>query len=96
MPERSQAGALLGMYLTAEAAAEAVGALRRMDLGRARVDVLTDSPYPEGAFGVGKGTTSVVAASWVNHDASDSTIDWFKGTIPGSNQISGSTVRALI
>src|SRR5204863_865353 len=23
----------------------------RMDLGRARVDVLTDSPYPEGAFG---------------------------------------------
>jgi hypothetical protein len=53
----------------------------------------TDGSNPEGAYGVGKGSTRVVAASWVNHDASDSTIDWFKGTIPGSNQVNGVQVR---
>jgi hypothetical protein len=53
----------------------------------------TDGTNPEGAFGVGEGTTRVVAAAWMNHDNSDSTIDWFKGTITGSNQVSGVQVR---
>ncbi|HVM48261.1 MAG TPA: alpha-amylase family glycosyl hydrolase [Candidatus Acidoferrum sp.] len=43
----------------------------------------TDGSNPEGAFGVGKGTTQVVEAFWVAHDVSDGTIDWWKGTIPG-------------
>jgi hypothetical protein len=43
----------------------------------------TDQSNPEGAFGVGKGTTQVVQAHWVNGDSQDSTIDWWKGTIPG-------------
>ena len=44
----------------------------------------TDGSNPEGAFGVGKGTTQVVEAFWVAHDISDGTIDWWKGTIPGA------------
>jgi hypothetical protein len=51
----------------------------------------TDGTNPEGAFGVGKGTTRVVAALWVNHDSGGSTMDWFKGTIPG--QVNGVQVR---
>jgi len=53
----------------------------------------TDGSNPEGAFGAGKATTRVAAASWVNHDSSDNTVDWFKGTIPGSNQVNGVQVR---
>jgi hypothetical protein len=56
----------------------------------------TDGTNPEGAFGVGKGSTMVVAANWADHDNSDTTIDWFKGTIPGSNQVSGATIRYKI
>lgn len=56
----------------------------------------TDGSNPEGAFGVGKGSTRVVAAAWMNHDNADSTIDWFKGTIPGSNQVNGVQVRYKI
>jgi glycosidase len=44
----------------------------------------TDGSNPEGAFGVGKGTTQVAEAFWVAHDSADSTIDWWKGTIPGA------------
>ena len=43
----------------------------------------TDGSNPEGAFGVGTGTTQVVQAQWVNHDSGQSNIDWWKGTIPG-------------
>ena len=53
----------------------------------------TDGTNPEGAFGTGQGTTRVLPAAWVNHDNSDSTIDWFKGAIPGSNQVNGIQVR---
>jgi len=51
----------------------------------------TDGSNPEGAFGVGKGTTQVVPASWVNHDSAQSNIDWWKGTLPA--QASGTQVR---
>jgi hypothetical protein len=44
----------------------------------------TDGSNPEGAFGVGKGTTHVVQAGWINADSQDGTIDWWKGTIPGA------------
>src|ERR687886_1698412 len=43
--------AVLGVYATAEAAARAVAALRRDGVAPEHVEVLTDSPYPEGAFG---------------------------------------------
>ena len=51
----------------------------------------TDGSNPEGAFGVGKGTTRVVPASWVDHDSAQSNIDWWKGTIPA--QTNGTQVR---
>ena len=43
----------------------------------------TDGSNPEGAFGIGKGTTQVMPGVYVNHDSADSNIDWWKGTIPG-------------
>ena len=46
---------------------------------------------PEGAFGVGKGTTQVVQGSFVNHDSATANIDWWKGTIPA--QPNGTQVR---
>jgi hypothetical protein len=53
----------------------------------------TDGSNPEGAYGVGKGTTRIATGSWINHDAADSSIDWFKATIPGSNNTMGVQVR---
>jgi glycosidase len=51
----------------------------------------TDGSNPEGAFGVGKGTTQVVQGSFVNHDNPTASIDWWKGTIPA--QPNGTQVR---
>lgn len=51
----------------------------------------TDGTNPEGAFGVSKGTTHVVQASFLNADSAQSNIDWWKGTIPA--QPNGTPVR---
>ena len=51
----------------------------------------TDGTNPEGAFGVGKGTTKVVQALFLAADSAVSTIDWWKGTIPA--QPNGTQVR---
>ena len=56
----------------------------------------TDGSNPEGAHGVGQGTTKVVAASFLADDAADGTIDWWKATIPGTNQSNGTQVRYKI
>src|SRR6185437_6828104 len=42
----------------------------------------TDGSEPEGAFGIGKGTTQVALAYFVNHDSAQNNIDWWRGTIP--------------
>ncbi len=49
---------------------------------------------PEGAYGVGRGTTRAVAAKFGGADATDGTIDWWKGTIPA--QPPGTTVKYKI
>jgi len=51
----------------------------------------TDGSNPEGAFGIGKGTTKVVPGAFINHDSAVTTIDWWKVTIPG--QVDGTQVR---
>ncbi len=51
----------------------------------------TDGSNPEGAFGMGKGTTQVVQAFWANHDSVTNNIDWWKGAIP--TQSNGTQVR---
>ena len=51
----------------------------------------TDGTNPEGAFGVGKGTTQVVQAHFSNHDSAQSNIDWWYGIIPA--QANGTEVR---
>jgi hypothetical protein len=51
----------------------------------------TDGSNPEGAFGVGKGTTQVAQGHFLNHDNPTASIDWWKGTIPA--QPNGTQVR---
>jgi hypothetical protein len=51
----------------------------------------TDGSNPEGAFGVGKGTTQIIQAHWAGADSQDGTIDWWTNTIPG--QSDGTQVR---
>jgi hypothetical protein len=51
----------------------------------------TDGSNPEGAFGMGKGTTRVVQAHWANYDSAQANVDWWRGTIPG--QSNGTPVR---
>lgn len=53
----------------------------------------TDGSNPEGAFGVGRGTTKTVEAVFAGHDNPDATIDWWKGSIPGTNNLTGTQVR---
>src|SRR5690349_19732461 len=43
--------AILGLYADAEAAANAMAALQEAGFHSPELEVLTDSPYPEGAFG---------------------------------------------
>ncbi len=54
----------------------------------------TDGSAPEGDFGIGKGTTQVVEAYWVNHDSIQNNIDWWEGAIPA--QPTGTQVRYKI
>lgn len=42
----------------------------------------TDGSAPEGAYGVGHGTTLVISAGFAGEDEADGTIDWWKATIP--------------
>ena len=42
----------------------------------------TNGSNPEGAFGIGKGTTQVVPAFFVSRDSVTNNVDWWKGTIP--------------
>ena len=51
----------------------------------------TDGNNPEGAYGVGIGSTQVIPGSWVASDTFDSFSDWFKATIPA--QADGVEVR---
>jgi PKD repeat protein/glycosidase len=43
----------------------------------------TDGSNPEGAYGEGAGTTQVVPLCFAGDDSGNTTIDWWKGTIPG-------------
>jgi hypothetical protein len=54
----------------------------------------TDGSNPEGAFGIGEGTTQVAQGYWINHDDVQSNIDWWMGTIPA--QPDGTQVRYKI
>ena len=54
----------------------------------------TDGSNPEGAFGLGKGTTKVVQALFLAADATQSNIDWWKVTLPG--QTNNTQVRYKI
>jgi hypothetical protein len=54
----------------------------------------TDGTDPEGAFGTGKGTTSVIAAGFAGDDTINGSIDWWTNTIPAQSQ--GTQVRYKI
>lgn len=55
-----------------------------------------DGSNPEGAFGIGRGTTKVVQGGWVNDDSIDDTIDWWKATIPAADNSNGAHIRYKI
>lgn len=65
----------------------------QFQIDRCNLYYTVDGSNPEGAFGVGLGTTRVVAAGWVNDDALDGTIDWWKATIPAADNTNGATIR---
>ncbi len=45
----------------------------------------TDGSVPDGAFGIGKGTTQVVRGHFASSDSAQSNIDWWKVTIPAQS-----------
>jgi glycosidase len=51
-------------------------------VSRCRVYYTTDGSDPEGAYGVGQGTTQVAAGAFVDDDEADGAIDWWKATLP--------------
>ena len=56
---------------------------KQFDIDKCFIYYTTDGGNPEGSFGVGKGTTQVVEASWATNDVVASNLDWWKGTLPG-------------
>jgi hypothetical protein len=65
-----------------------------LQVSRCRLYYTTDGSNPEGAYGVGQGTTLVANGSFVDGDEADGTIDWWKATIPA--QPGGTTVKYKI
>ena len=55
-----------------------------------------DGSNPEGAFGIGRGTTKVVEAGFVNDDSVNGAIDWWVATIPAAANTNGAQVRYKI
>jgi len=55
-----------------------------------------DGSNPEGAFGVGRGTTQVVQGGWVNDDSVDGSIDWWVATIPANVNTNDAQIRYKI
>ena len=51
MVRHEKRAAALGVYATPDCAARAVATLRALGIAPSNVEVLTDSPYPQGAFG---------------------------------------------
>jgi len=68
----------------------------QFQVSRCLVYYTTDGTNPEGAFGVGRGTTKVVSGSFVNDDAIDGNIDWWKATIPAVDNTGGAQIRYKI
>src|SRR5206468_9145760 len=60
-------------------------------INRCFIYYTTDGSNPEGAYGVGQGTTGSVQCAFAGDDAQDGTIDWWRGTIPA--QAGGTTVK---
>ena len=65
----------------------------KLQINRCFIYYTTDGTNPEGAFGVGRGTTKSLEAFWVNADNVDGTIDWWKGTIPAVDNTTGAQIR---
>lgn len=65
-------------------------------VNRCHLYYTVDGSDPEGAFGIGRGTTQVAAGQFVNDDALDGTIDWWVATIPASVNTNGAQIRYKI
>jgi hypothetical protein len=65
----------------------------QFQINRCCIYYTTDGSNPEGAFGVGKGTTKVVTAAFAGDDTVNGAIDWWKGTIPAVDNTTGAQIR---
>jgi hypothetical protein len=65
----------------------------QFEINRCFLYYTTEGTNPEGAFGEGFGATKTVVMSFAGDDAIDGTIDWWKGTIPGSDHATNTQVR---
>jgi glycosidase len=68
----------------------------QFQVSRCHLYYTVDGTNPEGACGVGRGTTKVVQGGWVNDDTIDGSIDWWKATIPAGDNTPGANVRYKI
>jgi glycosidase len=64
------------------------------DVDRGFIYYTVDGSEPLGSFGVGLGSTQVAPLVFGGDDALDSTIDWWRGTIPGHGN--GVVVRYIV
>jgi hypothetical protein len=61
------------------------------EANRGHIYYTTNGSTPEGAFGVGHGTTRVGPLAFAGADVDDGSIEWWRGTIPA--QSTGTTVK---
>jgi len=66
----------------------------QFEVNRCRLYYTTDGSAPEGAYGIGHGTTQVANGSFAGEDEGDDTVDWWKAIIPA--QPAGTVVRYKI
>ena len=65
----------------------------QFEVNRSFLYYTVDGSNPEGAFGIGRGTTKVVEAGFVNDDSLNGAIDWWVATIPAAANTNGAQIR---
>jgi len=68
----------------------------QLQINQCSIYYTTDGSNPQGSYGLGAGTTRTAAGTWMAHDQTAPSIDWWKVTIPASANTSGATVRYIV
>jgi hypothetical protein len=73
-----------------------VRAAYQFNIDRCHLYYTVDGSNPEGAYGVGRGTTLVVPGSFISDDTDYDSFDWWKATIPAAVHTNGAHIRYKI